>query len=506
VDSHSQDCKTERLPPWNEQLMARRLGDLGLLEATNAEVVRGLAKQGNYSHHRGVSGFKMYDEIDSCCEACTISRNCKMWSIPGSDHYDNCELYFDRLEDDVDFLDRNDGHYLGRDRSYSYTKQDPSDFPSIRRKLSFREHDNNSRRKLAISPDEIDKMWPSKEPPSKGFPRAGAVTPYFIGCGWSSILTFEHPCHHPSDDLVFGSGMKVSILSATSAATYGSSAAEDPPSCLLDDEKLDVSNGRWVQYPYPDASVCSEMVEDTSPAGFRSFRPQYRSDEPPHCWYREDLSKIATSCAETGCTWVIKHRWMTDLKRETQWFGMWEPYDCGYRIMGDDEIQQCIDQKNISKIDVRGASISEIVTDYMSQKLQRINMTDETTGMHSVVLDTLKMPHVLWHMSVDEWRKNLESFPDMSDSEDEYYWVTGFYYTSEREPHVRVDRSLQYSKLAWDILTPKGYKMINAFDLSAAFAFDTDGQADGMHILGPPPKAVITKFFHHLCHQVVAQS
>ena len=91
----------------------------------------------------------------------------------------------------------------------------------------------------------------------------------------------------------------------------------------------------------------------------------------------------------------------------------------------------------------------------------------------------------------------------MTGGGDELYWITGFYYTSERELHVVVDRSLQFSRLAWDVLTPKGYRMINALDVTAAFAFDTEGQADGLHIGGPPAKAIVTKFLHHLCHEVL---
>ncbi len=113
-----------------------------------------------------------------------------MWSVPGAKHYDHCELYFDRLEDDVDFLGRVNGLYLGRDRNYSYSQQEPSDFPAIRRRLSFRE-ERKHRRKLAISPSEIGKPWPMEVTPSKGSPRAVNATPYFLGCGWSSLLTFE---------------------------------------------------------------------------------------------------------------------------------------------------------------------------------------------------------------------------------------------------------------------------------------------------------------------------
>lgn len=108
--------------------------------------------------------------------------------------------------------------------------------------------------------------------------------------------------------------------------------------------------------------------------------------------------------------------------------------------------------------------------------MANINMMNETSNL-IVTLDTLAMPHLLWGKSVDEHLLALRNFPDVpTDIEIESYFVSGFYYTSEREPHVTVDRSLQYSKLAYDILTPKGYKMINAFDVTAAFAYDTDGQ------------------------------
>lgn len=132
-------------------------------------------------------------------------------------------------------------------------------------------------------------------------------------------------------------------------------------------------------------------------------------------------------------------------------------------------------------------------------------MTNAGDGTLSIVLDTLAMPHKLWNNPIDEHRKDLEkNFPDVTTSDIEHYWLTGFYLTSEREPHVLLDRSLQYSKMAWDILSPKGYKMINGFDLTAAFAFDTDGQADGLHITGPPIVAIITKFFHHICHDALS--
>ena len=404
-------------------------------------------------HHRGLYGFKMYGPADACCEACKRARNCKMFSFPGRLKLDHCELYFDRVEDDVDFLDRNNGYYLGRYRNYSYTKQEPASFPNIRR------------RRLALSPDEVtEKNWVS--PPDSV---AGDVS-YFIGCGWSATLSLEHPCHYPSDDLVFGSGTKFEVIGTGQERNM----PDTLPPCLIDDEKFDLSHGRWVRRTFPNESICPPMERDTS-TDWNGFKPKYYGDRP-QCWHVDDITQISNDCAEGDCGLVIGHRWVTELKREAKWFGKWEPYKCQYHDMGDNEIQQCVNKKSIARIDLRGQSIRNIISGYLEPKLRNIKMMNETSNL-VVTLDTLAMPHLLWGQSVDEYVATLRDFPNVpTDTEIESYIVTGFYYTSEREPHVTVDRSLQYSKLAFDILNPKGYKMINAFDVTSAFAYDTDGQ------------------------------
>jgi len=48
------------------------------------------------------------------------------------------------------------------------------------------------------------------------------------------------------------------------------------------------------------------------------------------------------------------------------------------------------------------------------------------------------------------------------------------------------------------------YMPINAFDMSAAFAFDVTTQDDGMHAIGLPMKMAITKLFHHMCKDVIS--
>ena len=277
--------------------------------------------------------------------------------------------------------------------------------------------------------------------------------------------------------LVFGSGRKIDVVGYPQKKAEASEfSINGLQACLLDDEKLDVSNGRWVRYPYPDDSVCGSSERDSNAAGFNVFKLKYFGDQNPVCWHRDDLTQVANSCAEQGCKFVVNHRWVTDLKRDSKWFGWWKPYSCEYRDMGDNDIQRCIDLKKISMIELRGASLKDVVDSYMSQKLLKINMTTETKNI--VVLDTLKMPHLLWNKGINEHRNDLmNDFPNVTaDSEQESYFLSGFTFTSEREPHVRIDRSLQFSKMAYDILTSKGYKLINAFDVTAAFAFDTYGQ------------------------------
>ncbi|KAL3792151.1 hypothetical protein ACHAW5_010409 [Stephanodiscus triporus] len=305
-------------------------------------------------------------------------------------------------------------------------------------------------------------------PPSKAYGTSGEVT-YFIGCGWSSLMSFESPCHYPSDDL----GQKIEVVAIPTPPELSINGLR---ACLLDDEKLDISNGRWLHYPYPDDSVCRPSERDSRNKGFKVFKLQYFGDQDPICWHRDDLTQIANTCAEPGCKFLINHRWVTDLKREAKWFGWWKSYSCEYREMGDNDIQQCIDLKKISKIELRGASIKDVVDSYMSQKLQNINMTTGTNNI--VVFDTLKMSHLLWNKGINEHRISLmNDFPNVTaDSEQEYYFMTGFTLTSERAHTSKSTECFSSSKVAYDVLAPKGYKMINAFDVSAAFAFDTDGQ------------------------------
>ena len=93
-----------------------KVGSIDLMGVSILSISRNIhcsKTQGNYSHHRGLSGFKVYgkchlkplihgskrlacvlpwpilliffvpDHRGLCCEACTKARNCKMWTHPG---------------------------------------------------------------------------------------------------------------------------------------------------------------------------------------------------------------------------------------------------------------------------------------------------------------------------------------------------------------------------------------------------------------------------------------
>jgi hypothetical protein len=85
------------------------------------------------------------------------------------------------------------------------------------------------------------------------------------------------------------------------------------------------------------------------------------------------------------------------------------------------------------------------------------------------------------------------------------YWVTSLYITGEREEFVHNGRSRMFTEIAEPILglKGKGWTEFNIYDIGSAFMYDTTGQMDGLHMIGPPMKMVMTKFFSHLCSETL---
>jgi hypothetical protein len=120
-----------------------------------------------------------------------------------------------------------------------------------------------------------------------------------------------------------------------------------------------------------------------------------------------------------------------------------------------------IAQKGIASITVRGDSIAMLLNEYLQQRTQNItfatkaSLADESPTS-DVILTTLSMPHVLWHRRLAKAARMFNRLPNSTDTERRYH-LSGFYYSSEREPHVLAERSLQFSEIAEKILVAKGY-------------------------------------------------
>ena len=106
------------------------------------------------------------------------------------------------------------------------------------------------------------------------------------------------PCHFPTDDLVFGSGNKMRVDHNLTKAD------EVQRQCTLEDEKLDVSNGHWIRYDYPNSTECGEFEYESNPGSWKDLRTKYDGSRP-HCWWRDDITKLTTSCVESGCKCLL---------------------------------------------------------------------------------------------------------------------------------------------------------------------------------------------------------
>ena len=82
----------------------------------------------------------------------------------------------------------------------------------------------------------------------------------------------------------------------------------------------------------------------------------------------------------------------------------------------------------------------------------------------------------------------------------ERYWVEHMYTSSERHPLATTDRAAVLNEDAASVF-PKG--KISSYGLSTAFAYDASMEDDGLRIIGPPMKAVVTKLFHYVCKDVL---
>lgn len=158
----------------------------------------------------------------------------------------------------------------------------------------------------------------------------------------------------------------------------------------------------------------------------------------------------------------------------------------------------CVRVCRSDSIDIEGDSIATQLGRYLFQRLDGLTFAPKSPTSQRVMLDTLSIPHAVWMGTERDFSRKLQKRKN-ANSTNRLFWVGTNFIVSEREPGLRMARARRFTTLAEPILRAKGWQFLDAFFPSAAFAFDTSTQMDGIHIIGPPMKLLVKKLFHHLC-------
>jgi len=293
----------------------------------------------------------------------------------------------------------------------------------------------------------------------------------FLGCGWSFHFTLDFPCLSGDlDDSVYIANNGTFIVEGDPTNTKGTI----PEPLLLCDSSHESFNraipeGRWVRERRPSNVTCpSPHAVSTvwnSMIPVTKFIP-----DKPHCWNREDLTPLNKKCKETNCAMIEQNsHWLSSkLQHEERWMGVWKHYRCNYMEFTNEQLSQCFQTQKIASIQTAGASIGAMLKEYIGARLEENVEYYSGEDGRTVTVDTLKWPHQIWHLTEANIEAELNKMPDQNEDA-LHFWVSPYFISSEREPYVHLERGLKFLEFAEAILKPKGYRMINAFDPSAAF-------------------------------------
>tara|TARA_B110000211_G_scaffold4648_1_gene5214 strand:- start:265 stop:1980 length:1716 start_codon:yes stop_codon:yes gene_type:complete len=318
-----------------------------------------------------------------------------------------------------------------------------------------------------------------------GHSRAEPV-PKFLGCGWSFWLTDQYPCYKGINDNVFGSGYEIEFVDDSKTIPNTNFSRDF---CQNSEEFAPF--GRWVSYP--SLSKCPAIDYDPQ---FKKFKINKFDGNNTKCWHRDIVDNVGKRCLEGGCRHWIQQAWHSALATTT-FEGFWEPYRCKYRLFSDQELQKCFIDNKIKSIKTDGMSIMSFLNQYLVQRLKSIKYSLDDKGV-DVFIDTLRSPHILWHQNLNEMTTYFNKM-SVNKTNELRFWVGSGFISSEREMRVNIAKSKQFNAMADTVLHDKGWHKLDWFDSSAAFSYDTATQTDGLHIVGPPMKLLVTKFFHYLC-------
>lgn len=445
----------------------------------------------SYPVRKSFLGFKMYKPTEMCCEICSrLAGHCKAWATPipafpmgllegfKNRHHKvcrGCELFFDN------------------ETSLGVVPYSPM----------ISQLNKTNETQFHLPADQV------AQAPKKvyGLPHH-YETMQFLGCGWSYWFTVDFQCLSGAlDDKVFFANNLVNLTntdltvdSIDDEAVHAVASTKEEPLCSIESERFGTHSGRWVVEPWPSEQECP-VPHSKDPTIFLK-QHTYQGDNPK-CWRRDDLSIYNHDCVEINCELIeTSSKWESPLYKEKQWCGDWKhDSGCSYTQYTESELQQCVDRRKLYGFKVDGASVAAMINAHFSERMENINFYNNTEfgDGTKVTISTFRLLHYSnFPNTVKDYFENKA--PNVTKDE-EFFWVSGYFLSSEREIQATASRMKQYSVWGEKYLTLKGYKMINAHDMTAAFTYDTAWQDDGMHISGPPVKMILTKVLHYLCSE-----
>jgi hypothetical protein len=423
-----------------------------------------------------IMGFKLYQSIGACCEICRRTPHCLYWSTPTkampepTSSQNGCDLYFAaNAPDDAIPLSRVLDKVATDQKAAMKEREEaggqPPPFPPIAWGPSYGKGNQNS--------------------------RPNNMTAYFLGCGWSFWLMLEFPCLDGGlDDLVYMEQRSFDV-----GANVAKSAIErhlDLPWCSQQDELFVLHNkrepsqsnhswmlpGRWVREPWPSPEQCPTPMElhglSKGTSTRNTFPMEAIDGSHPHCWHRSNLTGLSTQCWESNCEFIEPHHgWeSTPLKHEAKFMGVWRNYRCNYMEYNNNQLSECLVKLKIAKLTTWGDSIARDMGYYFRIRTEHLTFYNSSLpDAREVLVLSLQWPHLIWHMNETQYREKLTSlYPSLSNNSERVgIAVSPYLVTSEREQYIHMERAIRFAQVSEEVLLQRGYQMINAFDLSAAF-------------------------------------
>ena len=185
-------------------------------------------------------------------------------------------------------------------------------------------------------------------------------------------------------------------------------------------------------------------------------------------------------------------------------------------VPGSSILKACSDDL-LTKARTRGFGV--FLNKGVAKDITKVTSTGHKYYAH---VDSFGSPHLLWHDTidnikarfeahaecynqiaalVDEIKKNRTAGENFIDRPPLLFYLNVPAVTSEREPHITMERGRAFNAVARAALAPLGWIEVDFRGLSMGLTFDSAGQHDGMHMLGVPMKAAARVIAGAMCDE-----